>query len=207
MQSSQKPITISEHLGLPPGSFQKMLKEEDENILKEREEAHQRMLDHSKSMKEDSFVQLLSGHISPETAYVVDDYPYGFRLRCKKRYWLEYSKNRGVRFCNQTTNPKKQGEVWNKPKYSTYMRYGGAMYLDEKGHVSWCGIGEYSDLRTCIDWQRNYGEANHPDCKSELEKFIKQKIVLDKAKARGEITLTIGKETHVLESELNHEIS
>jgi len=26
-------------------------------------------------------MEILKGHISPETAYLVDDYPYGFRLR------------------------------------------------------------------------------------------------------------------------------
>ena len=36
-------------------------------------------------------MQILPGiHISPETAYVIDDYPYGFRLRCRIRYWLEF---------------------------------------------------------------------------------------------------------------------
>ena len=28
---------------------------------------------------------VLTGHTSPETAYVVSDYPYGFRLRCQIR--------------------------------------------------------------------------------------------------------------------------
>lgn len=37
-------------------------------------------------------MKVLSGHTSPETAYVVDDYPYGFRLRCKIRYWIETKK-------------------------------------------------------------------------------------------------------------------
>lgn len=53
-------------------------------------------------------------HTSPETAYLVNDYPYG-GLRCKIRYWLEYSKNKGVRLGSQTTNPRiKDAEVWNK---------------------------------------------------------------------------------------------
>jgi hypothetical protein len=34
--------------------------------------------------------QILTDHTSPETAYLVEDYPYGFRLRCQIRYWLEY---------------------------------------------------------------------------------------------------------------------
>jgi len=55
-------------------------------------------------------MQILKGHISPETAFIVDDYPYGFRLRCKIRYWLEYNPKHGFRFVSQTTNPKRAGE-------------------------------------------------------------------------------------------------
>jgi hypothetical protein len=33
-------------------------------------------------------VRLLLGHIDADTAYVVDDYPYGYRLRCRIRYWV-----------------------------------------------------------------------------------------------------------------------
>jgi hypothetical protein len=53
-------------------------------------------------------------HLSPETAYLVSDYPYGFRLRCKIRYWLEHHPKRGTRFVSQTTNPNAAGEVWNR---------------------------------------------------------------------------------------------
>lgn len=84
----------------------------------------------------------LTGHTSPETAYVVDDYPYGFKLRCKIRYWLEHSPSKGFRFCSQTTNPKKSVEVWNAPKKSTYSML-GVMGLDEKGHVTWTGCSIY----------------------------------------------------------------
>lgn len=72
-------------------------------------------------------------HISEETAFIVDDYPYGFRLRCKIRYWLEWNK-RGVRFCSQTSNPKRPGLVWNKPKKSTYSDL-EVLYLNEEGQV------------------------------------------------------------------------
>lgn len=48
----------------------------------------------------------LGGHVDEASAYVVNDYPYGFRLRCKIRYWLEHSLKKGTRFCSQTTNPK-----------------------------------------------------------------------------------------------------
>jgi hypothetical protein len=88
--------------------------------------------------------KILKDHVSPETAYVVDDYPYGFRLRCKIRYWLEFQPKKGFRLVSQTSNPKK-GNVWNKPKASTYSRFGGAMFLNDEGHVNWAGLTEYSN--------------------------------------------------------------
>lgn len=67
---------------------------------------------------------LLRGHVSPETAHVTEDYPYGRTLRCKRRMWVE-SPTKGAgkgrqRIATQTTNPKAQGEVWNKPHYGQY---------------------------------------------------------------------------------------
>jgi hypothetical protein len=34
-------------------------------------------------------VRLLVGHVDADTAYVVDDYPYGRVLRCRIRYWID----------------------------------------------------------------------------------------------------------------------
>lgn len=83
----------------------------------------------------------LRGHTSEETAYLVNDYPYGFRLRTEIRYWLETTKH-GDRFVSQTLNPK-TGR-WNKPKKSTYSLI-GAMYLDDESHVTWTGVSHYTD--------------------------------------------------------------
>jgi len=83
-------------------------------------------------------MQVLTGHDSPETAYVVADYPYGFRLRCQIRYWIETTKH-GQRFMSQTSNPKQPGLVWNKPKASTYAD-AKVMYLDDNGHVQAAGF-------------------------------------------------------------------
>ena len=102
-------------------------------------------------------MKLLTGHISPETAYVVEDYPYGFRLRCKIRYWIEYKAKKGFRCVSQTTNPKRPGEVWNKPKASTYSLFGGAMYLDENEHVQFTGLSEYSDGAEVTAWTEKFG--------------------------------------------------
>lgn len=90
-----------------------------------------------------SIRKYIYGHVSPETAYVVDDYPWGFRLRTTIRYWVESkdAKNGGQRFCSQTINPKTG--CWCKPKYSTYYSV-VVMYLDEKDHIHWDCLSNHS---------------------------------------------------------------
>lgn len=121
---------------------------------------------------------LLPGHTSPETAYVVNDYPYGFRLRCKIRYWLEFSPKRGFRFVSQTTNPKR-GDVWNKPKASTYARFGGAMFLDDDGHVQWAGLTEYSDAAECKAFGETYGAGVPEVGRALLNKWVAAKVAYE----------------------------
>jgi hypothetical protein len=131
-------------------------------------------------------MKLLTGHISPETAYIVDDYPYGFRLRCKIRYWLEYSPKHGFRLVSQTTNPKRPGEVWNKPKASTYARFGGAMYLDDENHVTWSGLSEYSDTAESVKWRETYGAGVPEAGKAILDKWIAAKQAYDANRNPGD---------------------
>jgi len=78
----------------------------------------------------------LKGHTSEETAYVVNDYPYGFILRTKIRYWIETKGKSGCgqRFCSQTLNPKTN--KWNKPKKGTYHVVIG-MLINNDGHVQY----------------------------------------------------------------------
>lgn len=90
-----------------------------------------------------SVEKVLSGHVSPETAYLQTDYPYGFRLRCQIRYWIETNKH-GSRVVSQTTNPKKPGTVWNKPKASTYSPI-RVLFLDDNGHVQNDGLHLYAE--------------------------------------------------------------
>ena len=130
-------------------------------------------------------VNVLSGHVSADTSYLVCDYPYGFRLRCKIRYWLE-SNNKGVRFCSQTSNPKKY-HIWNKPKYSTYSSQAGAMFLDDQGHVQHAGLHEYMDTKDCVAFRDNYGAGVPADSVNRMNTFIQGKIVHDKYRA-GEVT-------------------
>lgn len=84
----------------------------------------------------------LYGHTSLETAYHIADYPYGFRLRCEMKAWLEFKKGKGYRFVTMTSNPKKPG-TWNKPKASTYVDFAAGMYLDHEGHIQWTGASPY----------------------------------------------------------------
>jgi hypothetical protein len=128
---------------------------------------------------------ILKGHVSPETAYVVDDYPYGYTLRCKIRYWLEYHPRHGFRLVSQTTNPKK-GNTWNKPKASTYCRFGGCMYLDENEHVQWSGLSEYSSGAEAKAWQERYGEGVPEAGKLILAKWVAAKLAYDGARESGD---------------------
>ncbi len=115
-------------------------------------------------------------HTSPETGYLVEDYPYGFRLRCKIRYWLETNK-KGTRFCSQTSNPKAAGLVWNKPKASTYSEFSGAMYLNEDGHVTWQGIGQYTGLPEMKKFLETFSE-NATNIK-QLKTIVRYKEIFE----------------------------
>jgi hypothetical protein len=144
-------------------------------------------------------MKLLFGHTSRETAFVVEDYPYGFRLRCKIRYWLDYNPKRGFRFVSETTNPKRAGEFWNKPKASTYCRFGGAMFLDENDHVHWAGLTEYSTGAEAVAWKEKYGDAVPEAGRAKLNEWVVSKVAYDKAreaaKAKGENSpLSVGLE-------------
>ena len=89
-------------------------------------------------MPDTQTARALIGHTSAETAYVVNDYPYG-SARCRIRYWLETNK-KGTRLVSQTEHPRTKR--WNAPKPSTYLHL-GAMMIDDNGHVGWSGLGEY----------------------------------------------------------------
>jgi len=83
------------------------------------------------------------GAVSPETAVLVSDYPYGSRLRCVMRYWLEARPGKGTRVMQQTNNPKRPGLFWNKPKASTYTAGAVVLYTNADGHVKSRGIDGY----------------------------------------------------------------
>jgi hypothetical protein len=132
--------------------------------------------------------QILKGHVSPDTAYVVNDYPYGFRLRCKIRYWLEDSPKHGTRFVSQTTNPKKAGEVWNKPKASTYAPIAACMFLDEKGYVQHSGLGFYSDYAEAEAWFTMYKDGLTAEQDKRVQAWVTAKQKYEAAHAAQQQT-------------------
>ena len=86
--------------------------------------------------------KILSGHDSPDNAYVVDDYPYGYTLRTKIRYWVETSERFGQRFVSQTLKPGT--DQWNRPKASTYTSFVVLFIDDTNNHVHWAGWHPYN---------------------------------------------------------------
>jgi hypothetical protein len=102
--------------------------------------------------------QVLCGHTSPETAFVVQDYPYGFRLRCKIRYWLESRPKHGFRFVSQTTNPKLPAERWNTPRAGIY-HVAAVLYLDEEQHVQCAYLSPYSSRADRDQFRRIFATA------------------------------------------------
>ena len=121
----------------------------------------------------------LTGHNSPESAYTVPDYPYGFRARTTIRYWVETTKH-GQRAVSQTLNPKTNR--WNKPKAGTYSDI-IVMGFDENNHVTFDGVsmgcGESEILRFAESFK--------------LDEYQTKKSVLIQGFARGQkyITYTV----------------
>jgi hypothetical protein len=147
----------------------------------------------------------LYGHDSEATAYVVDDYPYGFKLRTKIRYWLESAPKKGWRFVSQTMNPK--NGRWNAPKKSTYTEFGGAMYLDSQDHVQWVGIGQYSNDAAIEDFVKTFPKADLSVVKMAAKAKIKYLTAIIEGKARWTVNgvpqepseAEIGEKRHQLE--------
>lgn len=97
----------------------------------------------------------LYGYDSMENAYVVENYPWGFSLRTKIRYWVETNdkKNGGQRFCSQTVNPKTG--VWCAPKKGIY--HGVViMFLDENEHVKFIATHPYDTLEDLLSLEEKH---------------------------------------------------
>jgi len=111
----------------------------------------------------------LYAHTSQETAYLVNDYPWGFRLRTQIRYWVESKKGKGQRFASQTINPK-TGK-WCAPKYTTYAPI-VVMFLDEKNHVQYLTLRHYSAETDINEFKETHLNYLSDFQKSQLKEII-----------------------------------
>lgn len=66
-----------------------------------------------------------------DNAVTVENYPWGYKLKTKRKYWIETTK-RGDRLCYQTLNPKT--DKWCAVKKSTYAGI-KVLYENEDGHI------------------------------------------------------------------------
>jgi hypothetical protein len=131
-------------------------------------------------------MKILKGHVSPETAHTVEDYPYGFRLRCKMRHWLDFSPKHGFRHVSQTSNPKRPGLVWNKPKAGTYSRFGAALYLDDAEHVHSAGLSEYCTGAEAKAWSDKWRDGVPDVGLALLDKWVAAKVAYDANREKGD---------------------
>lgn len=107
-------------------------------------------------------------HNSEQSAYIIDDYPYSFNLRCEMRIWLEFDPKRGYRFCRQTLNPKT--ERWNAPKKETYVEYVAFIYEGTDGQTRTLGLSRYSSPEEIRDFLEKYSTYLEPERVEWLKK-------------------------------------
>jgi len=94
---------------------------------------------------------ILKGHTSFETAYKIENYPWGYKLRTTMYIWVESVKKKGDRIIRQTIDPKTNRLC--APKASTFSPIKW-IYLDEQGHVQSTGLNIYTNkevVSKCIE--------------------------------------------------------
>jgi hypothetical protein len=131
----------------------------------------------------------LYGHTSEETAYLVADYPYGRTVRCRIRYWLDYSAKRGFRLCSQTEHPDTL--QWNKPKKGTYHLIAACLYLDENQHVQCATVNEYTKPEGALSYANTFPGADHM---GRLAMWAAKKVSYLEGCLSGRIVFTINGE-------------
>jgi len=88
--------------------------------------------------------------------YVINDYPYGFRLRTKMMVWKETNKY-GERYCTATINPKTG--LLNHPKYSNYSDILLIGIETDTGRISYTTLNlAYNSEEKAEEWLKQYRE-------------------------------------------------
>tara|TARA_R100001163_G_scaffold9381_1_gene9003 strand:- start:1832 stop:2356 length:525 start_codon:yes stop_codon:yes gene_type:complete len=114
-----------------------------------------------------------------DSAVEVDNYPWGFRLKTKRRYWVETTK-RGDRSVYATLNPKT--DKWCKPKKSTYESVLVVVKDTETGRVRTEGIGKYAgddaiaSVMEWMDWEKLNDFQKATICKVNAANEVMSKV-------------------------------
>lgn len=87
------------------------------------------------------------GRDSEENAYIIKDYPFGFK-RTEQKRWIETNPKHGQRLCIKTKNPK-TGR-WCATKKETYS-WIVVLYIDNAtGHVHTDSLSKYTSTDEAI---------------------------------------------------------
>ncbi len=92
--------------------------------------------------------EIIQGHNSFETAYKIENYPFGFRLKTTQYIWVESVPKKGDRIIRQTVDPR-TGKLC-APKASTFAPIMW-LYVDDVGHVQSNGVGIYTDRSNIVE--------------------------------------------------------
>ena len=132
-------------------------------------------------------MQLLYSAKSFETAYVVEDWPWGYTLKTECRFWIETT-SRGDRFCKQTKNPK-TGK-WCKPKKSTYDAV-AILTKDNDGKIFYLNLDNYAsedriaNFISKIDYERLSDQQKKQICKLNAWANVMSKVTWEIRKDDG----------------------
>lgn len=115
---------------------------------------------------------------SAEDSFLIEDYPWGFRLRTEVRVWAESKKGFGMRTCRQTKNPK-TGK-WCAVKKSTYSPVIG-FYLNEEDRIKSTGLsaGGWSKEEAIVEFEKFYEEIGLTDFQKEQIKYIRATNIMN----------------------------
>ena len=104
-------------------------------------------------------------HTNFDSAYIVNDYPYG-GLRTQMKFWIETKPGKGQRVVSCSLNPKT--DKWNKPHAGTYDTMKVLFIDNSNGHVESAGIHEYNALSDSAQFLADYGEVLTDEQKNRL---------------------------------------
>tara|TARA_R100000750_G_C2298828_1_gene77944 strand:- start:178 stop:699 length:522 start_codon:yes stop_codon:yes gene_type:complete len=124
-------------------------------------------------------MEIIYNKNSFDNAVEVDNYPWGYKFKTKRRYWIETTK-RGDRVCYQTLNPKT--DKWCAVKKSTYSAV-KVLYFDENNHVKSYGISlGWSDAKKVhkfektVDTEKLSEEQRMKICEAKAINHVNSKV-------------------------------